>query len=76
MSKKDKRIQDVKNGKRISPSEAQQLLKQIGYENKNTEGSHQTWSNGKKKIVILLNRKEQPSYLIDQLKEAIEEEGL
>jgi predicted metal-binding protein len=76
MSKKDKRIQDVKNGKRISPSEAQQLLKQIGYENKNTEGSHQTWSNCKKKIVILLNRKEQPSYLIDQLKEAIEEEGL
>ena len=76
MTKKEKRVQEIKRGKLITPSEGQQLLKQLGYESKNTAGSHQTWSNGQNKIVVLLNVKELPGYLIDQLKEIIKEEGL
>jgi predicted RNA binding protein YcfA (HicA-like mRNA interferase family) len=76
VTKREKLAGQVKKGKQISPEDAQTLLKQLGYEIKGTKGSHQTWSNGKNKITILLNKKELPFYLIDQMKQILEEEGL
>ena len=76
MTKKEKLVEEVKSGRRISSKEAQKILQMAGFLEKGTKGDHQSWSNGKRTIAILLNKKELPDYLIDKLKEILEEEGL
>jgi hypothetical protein len=77
MTKDDKLIDKVKKGSRISDEEADRVLKLIGYSPKKQKSGtrHLVYSNGKRIQVILLDKKELPSYIIRQLQEIIEEEG-
>lgn len=76
--KKEKLIEEIKNGKRISADEADKALRLAGYEPKKQKSGtrHQVYTNGKKIQVLLLDQKEQPSYIIRQIQEILEEEGL
>jgi ATP phosphoribosyltransferase len=78
MTKADKLIEEIKKGKRISADEADKVLKLAGYKPKKQKSGtrHQVYTNGKKILVILLDKKEQPNYIIRQIQEILEEEGL
>ncbi len=74
MTKRDKLIQKIMQGKDISSDEAEKILLYFGYELINREGSHVTY--GKKNrnhITIVVNKKEMKSYQIKLVQEAINE---
>ena len=78
MTKQQKLIDKVKKGCRISAEESDKFLRLVGYvPRKQKSGTrHIIYSNKKRIVVILLDKKEQPDYIIKQLQEILEDEGL
>jgi predicted RNA binding protein YcfA (HicA-like mRNA interferase family) len=75
MSKRDKLIQKIMQGKNISYDEAKKILLFFEYEIMNTCGSHVTFSKpGHQSITLVAYQKELKPYLIKKLQEALENE--
>jgi predicted RNA binding protein YcfA (HicA-like mRNA interferase family) len=74
MTKRDKLIQKILQGKNISYAEAEKVLLSLGYELINQEGSHATYGKkGKNHITLVANKKEMKSYQVKLIQEAINE---
>lgn len=76
LARKDKLVQAVLQGKKISSEEAVKVLNLFGYEaKKQTSGSsHITFSNGKQILTIVLDNKELKNHYIKKLQEIIKGE--
>jgi len=77
MTKRQKLINKIKSGIRVSPTDIIKILKEMGLSAKGTDGSHQTWSDGEgNRVTIILTDKETKSYIIDDLQKIIKRKGL
>lgn len=72
MSKTDKLLKKLQNGT-ISADEARTLLKKMGWEMDRQRGSHETWTNNIKTLILSPHTKELKSYQIKQIQKALEE---
>ncbi len=73
MSKKDKLIIKLQNGT-IKGRELEALLRQLGWYQLRQVGSHQTWSNGEKMLVLIAGRMDLKPYQIKEAKKALLED--
>lgn len=75
VTKKDKLIEKILDGKIITTKEAQKVLDWLGYsENISRKGSHATYrKENKTPITIVLTNKDVPHYILDMLQKAVEE---
>jgi predicted RNA binding protein YcfA (HicA-like mRNA interferase family) len=73
MTKQQKLIQKVLEGKTISTDEAIKLLLDLDFikHNQNSGTSHVTYKKGREKITLVLNMKELKKYQIKLLQETL-----
>jgi len=75
MTKRNKLIQKILQGKNISSDESEKILLYFGYELVNREGSHVTYGKkGKAHITLVVNKREMKSYQVKLIQEAINEQ--
>jgi predicted RNA binding protein YcfA (HicA-like mRNA interferase family) len=75
MSKIDKLIQKILNGKNVSYQEAENLLLNLGFQLK-IRGSHYNFRKpGYAKTIVIKRRKLLYDYQIDDLKEVLKDHG-
>ena len=70
MSQTDKLLAKLKGG-RISGAELVTLLGKLGWRLMRQKGSHQTWSNGVKILIIIAGRIDLKPYQIKEAKKAL-----
>ena len=78
MTKKNKLIQKILQGKTISNDEAIKILTTLGFEGKKrirSGSSHKILSKNEMTISLVLNRKELKSYQLEQLQKILKIEG-
>lgn len=77
MSTRDKLIEKILNGNKIKTSEAKKILEFLNYEYKTTSGgSHRTYrKKGRIPITIVLTKDETPYYTVEDLQNALKQEG-
>jgi predicted RNA binding protein YcfA (HicA-like mRNA interferase family) len=75
MSKRDKLIQKIMNGKNVSSDEAEQILVYFGYTLNNQKGSHKNYEKaGCDHITIVSNKREMKPYQVKYIQEVIKNE--
>jgi len=77
MSKRDKLIQKVfKGGPDVTPDEAVNILKMLGFVSTPTGGSHLTFRKpNQQSVTIVLTQNPLKSYLVEKLQETLKNEG-
>jgi len=73
VSQTEKLKKKLKEG-RITGPELSTLLGKLGWSLKRQVGSHQTWSDGKKILVLVADRKDLKNYQIRDAQNALREE--
>lgn len=75
MSKIEKLIQKVLNGKNVSYNEAENLLLNLGFQLK-VRGSHHNFRKaGYHRVIVIKRRKLLYDYQVDDLKEVLKDHG-
>jgi len=75
MSKREKLIQKILQGKNVSSEEAEQILIYFGYTLNSQRGSHKTYEKaGCDHITIVSNRREILHYQVKYIQEVIKNE--
>ena len=77
MSRRDKLIQKILNGKSdVTPDEAVKILELLGFRTSPSEGSHQTFRKlHRQSVTIVLTQNPLKPYLLEKLQEALKNEG-
>ena len=75
MTKRDKLIQKILEGKTISTEQAITLLTFLGYETRSGKGSHVTYTKADFSITLVRERKELLPYQLKDIKAILESEG-